>query len=330
MKTRLLIAVTAVTAAILIYWLRSTSISSTGKVVIAEGTQPIAGPVYVAYAKGFFKEEGVDVQLASFPTGKFCLDALLGGKADFATVAETPIMHASFKNQPMKIVATMHRSRLNTYCVARKDRGVNVPGDLKGKTVAVPFGTNGEYALAAFLAKNGLTLGDLTLVNLSPPEMIGPITKGDVAGVAAWQPHIGRCEKSLGENGVHFSFDQAYEETYNLVTSTKMAAERGTTVAKILKALDRAVVFMGQNPNEAIEIVAQRIDMEKTELERIWPIYHFGLDLRQSLIETMSAQGKWAVERGHQTGVVPNMRDVVSTAALRSLKPESVELPGSN
>jgi NitT/TauT family transport system substrate-binding protein len=230
----------------------------------------------------------------------------------------------------MKIVATMHRSRLNTYCVARKDQGVNVPADLKGKTVAVPFGTNGEYALAAFLAKNGLTLGDLKLVNLSPPEMIGPITKGDVAGVAAWQPHIGRCEKSLGENGMHFSFDQAYEETYNLVTSTKMATERGTTVAKILKALDRAVAFMEKNPNEAIEIVAQRIGMEKAELERIWPIYNFGLDLRQSLIETMSAQGKWAIERGHQTGVVPNMRDVVSTAALRSLKPESVELPGSN
>jgi NitT/TauT family transport system substrate-binding protein len=279
--------------------------------------------------KGYFKDEGLNVVLVSFPTGKLCLDALTGGNADFATVAETPIMHASFKALPVKIVATMHRSRQNTFCVARKDQGVNVPSDLKGRTVAVPLGTNAEYALSAFMAKNNLQPSDVKFLNLLPPEMIGPITRGDVAAVAAWQPHAGRCEKALGANAVRFSFDQVYEETYNLVTSDDMTRNRKETVTRVLRALNRAVAFMADKDHqaEAIGIVAQRISMDRKELERLWPIYNFGLDLRSSLLDTMAKEGKWAVERGHQSGPIPDMHSVVSATALREVRPEAVELP---
>ncbi len=327
---RLLITVAIIAAAILAYlFTRSPSTVAAGKLIIAESTQPIAAPVYIAYTKGFFKEEGVNVDLVSFPTGKLCLDALIGGKADFATVAETPVMHASFKNQPIKIVTTMQRSRQNTFCIARKDQGVNAPTDLKGKIVAVPFGGNAEYAFAAFLAKQGLSSSDIKLINLSPPEMIGPLIKGDVAGVVAWQPHAGRCEKALGDNAMHLSFEQVYEETYNIVTSVQIAEEKKDIVVKFLKALDRAITYMSQNREESVGIVAQRIGMEKTELDRLWPIYNFGLDLRSSLVETLTSQGKWAVERGHQTGAIPDMQTVISTVALRSIKPESVDVPQS-
>ena len=305
----------------------SSTTTSGRKLVIAEGTQPIAAPIYIANAKGYFKEEGVDVELVSFPTGKLCLDALIGGKADFATAAETPIMHASFTNQPVRIVATFHRATENTYIVARKDRGISAPVDLRGKTVGVPFGTNAEYALAAFLSKNGLKPTDLNLINLSPPEMIGPISKGDVAAVAAWEPHAARSQKALDDNAVRFSFAQVYEETYNLVSSPTMAKDNMDSIVKVLRALNRAVAFIPANRAESIEIVAKRIGMETTELDRVWPVYHFGLDLRTSLLDLLTSEGKWAVERGHQNGKVPDMRNLISTSALRAVRPESVELP---
>jgi ABC-type nitrate/sulfonate/bicarbonate transport system substrate-binding protein len=321
----LLIGAIIIAIAALVYLLtKGPSDGSTGKVIIAEGTQPIAAPVYVAYAKGYFKDEGLNVELVSFPTGKFCLDALIGGKADFATVAETPIMHATFKDQPIRIIATIHRSRNNTYCVGRKDKGVIVPADLKDKIIAVPFGTNAQFALDTFLLKNSLNPKDLTFINLSPPEMNGQVLKGEVAAVVAWQPYIGRCEKALGDNGVSFSFDSVYQETYNIVTSVSIAEKQNEIVVKVLKALNRAIDFMKAKPDESIGIVAQRIGMEKSELKQIWPIYNFGLDLKQSLIETMTLQGKWAVKQGHQNGQVPDMRYFVSTTALMEVKPDSI------
>jgi ABC-type nitrate/sulfonate/bicarbonate transport system substrate-binding protein len=305
---------------------REPSNDSTGKVIIAEGTQPIAAPVYIAYAKGYFKDEGLNVELVSFPTGKFCLDALIGGKADFATVAETPIMHATFKKQSIRIVATIHRSRRNTFCVGRKDKGVNVPTDLKGKIIAVPFGTNAQFALDTFLRKNGLDSKDVKFINLSPPEMNGEVLKGDVAAVVAWQPYIGRCDSILGINGVEFSFENVYEETYNIVTSVPILENQNKIVIKVLKALDRAIDFMKANPDESIGIVANRIGMEKTELTPLWENYNFGLDLKHSLIETMTLQGNWAIKQGHQNGQIPDMRNVVDTTALKEFKPNSVSI----
>ena len=324
-KTFLIIAAIIAIAVLAYLFSRGPSNDSIGKVIIADGTQPIAAPIYVAYAKGYFKEEGINVELVSFPTGKLCLDALIGGKADFATVAETPIMHSTFKSQPIRIIATIHRSKKNTFCIGRKDMGVNVPADLKGKTVVVPIGTNAEYGLSAFLNKNGLNTKDINLINLSPPEMNGQVLKGNkVAAVVAWQPYIGRCDSILGKNGVKFSFENVYEETYNIVTSVSIVEKQNDIAVKVLKALNRAIDFMKANANESIGIVAQRIGMEKTELERIWGNYNFGLDLKQSLIETMTKQGIWAIEQGHQNGSVPDMRGFVSTTALKEVKPDSV------
>ncbi len=329
LKLRLFIVILAIAFFGTGYWSCKSLNQAVGenKIIIAEGTQPIVAPVYVAFAKGYFKNEGITVELASFPTGKLCLDALLGGKADFATVAETPIMHASFKNQPMHIITTILRSRENTFAVARKDNGIKNVSDLKGKVIGVPLGTNAEYALSAFLGKHGISTGDTKLINLSPPEMIGPLMRGDLAAIAGWQPHIGRGEKSLGSNAIRFQFDEVYEETYNIVASTEMVQQKKDVSVKVLKALDRAIAYMSENPTDSIRIVSERIGMENNELEQLWPIYHFSLGLRRSLVDLLTAQGEWAIKSGYQNEKIPNMQNLISGDALRTIKPEAVELP---
>jgi ABC-type nitrate/sulfonate/bicarbonate transport system substrate-binding protein len=156
--------------------------------------------------------------------------------------------------------------------------------------------------------------------------MNGEVLKGDVAAVVAWQPYIGRCDSILGINGVEFSFENVYEETYNIVTSVPILENQNKIVIKVLKALDRAIDFMKANPDESIGIVANRIGMEKTELTPLWENYNFGLDLKHSLIETMTLQGNWAIKQGHQNGQIPDMRNVVDTTALKEFKPNSVSI----
>jgi ABC-type nitrate/sulfonate/bicarbonate transport system substrate-binding protein len=114
------------------------------KITICEGTQPIAGLVYVAYQEKFFEQQGLEVVLEPHSTGKACLGAVLDGKADLATVAETPIVLAGLEDKKFFVTATIHESEENTVVVARKDRGVVAPADLTGKKVGVTRGTNAQ------------------------------------------------------------------------------------------------------------------------------------------------------------------------------------------
>lgn len=91
------------------------------EVTIAEGQQPIAGPVYVGLEKGYFSDQGLDVILQPHRSGKSALNSVLEGNADFATVAETPLMHAGIREDKIYIIATIHNSVENTVVLARKD-----------------------------------------------------------------------------------------------------------------------------------------------------------------------------------------------------------------
>jgi NitT/TauT family transport system substrate-binding protein len=118
------------------------------KITLAVAAQPISAPVYVAYEKGFFKEEGLQVSLPSFGSGKDALALVLQGKAAFCTVAETPLVFAAINGKSFHIVATMAESTKYMKIVARKDRGIRSARDLSGKRIGVTMGTNAEYYLA--------------------------------------------------------------------------------------------------------------------------------------------------------------------------------------
>lgn len=299
---------------------------SVGRLTVAEGTQPIAAPVYVAYAKGFFKDQNLEVELLSFPTGRQSLEAVTGGKADIATVAETPIMHAAFSGFAVRVLATMLRSTENTYLVASRAQGIRNPADLLGKTIAVPSGTNAEYALSAFLAANALKPTDVKPLNMAPSEMLAPLRRGEVAAIVGWQPHIGRAERSLGSDTLVMSFASVYEETYNLVSMEARIAEKRELIERFLHAIEKAVEFIHQNPQEAVQIVSARIGMEPNELSELWGRYRFGLDLQQSLVETLRKQGAWAATTRQHDGTPPEMSRLIYREGLSAVAPGSVSL----
>ncbi len=58
------------------------------------------------------------------PYGKTALKEVLEGKADFATVAETPVMFAIMKGEKISIIATIQTSSRNSAIMARKDKGI--------------------------------------------------------------------------------------------------------------------------------------------------------------------------------------------------------------
>jgi NitT/TauT family transport system substrate-binding protein len=302
--------------------------AATTHLVIAEGTQPIAAPVYIAHEKQFWKELGLDVELVPFTSGRLCLDAVLAGKADAGTMAETPIMNAGFNGAPIYIVASIHKSQKNTKVIARKDKGIAKPSDLKGHKVGVSIGTNGEFFMDQFLKRAGLTRKDLQVVNLRPEDMAGSVIRGDVDACFTWEPHVQNAKTQLGEAAVIFNNDGIYTETYNIVMTQSAAKAKSKELALLLQGLDKAVAYMHENPDDAVSIVSRRISMDANVLKAIWSDYTFQLSLEQSLLDLLNEEAKWAKDNGIAPpgAEVPNYRLLIFTEPLKAFKPDAVTI----
>src|ERR1700690_4106590 len=77
------------------------------KITIAYSTAVNAILLYIAFANGYFAEEGLDVTPQPYPFGKPALNAVLEGKADLATVAETPIVLAVMNGRKIATLAVI-------------------------------------------------------------------------------------------------------------------------------------------------------------------------------------------------------------------------------
>ena len=141
------------------------------KITIACTAQPQSTLVHVAVAKGYFVEEGLDVQLLMHTFGKAALESLVNHKADFATVAETPVMFSVLKGDKIFVIANIEMSGKNNAIVARKDTGISVPVDLKGKRIGFTPGTTSDFFLDSMLTAIGLPRKAIQPVALKPDEM---------------------------------------------------------------------------------------------------------------------------------------------------------------
>jgi NitT/TauT family transport system substrate-binding protein len=297
-------------------------------IVIAEGMQPVAGAVYVAYEKHFWKDLGLDVELVSFTSGRLCLDAVLAGKADAGTMAETPIMNAGFQGAPIYVIAGIHQSQKNTKVIARKDKGIAKPLDLKGRKVGVSVGTNGEFFMDQFLKRIGLTRKDLQAVNLRPEDMAPSLIRGDVDACFTWEPHVQNAKKQLGDAAVIFANDGVYTETYNIVITQSVGKSKPKELNLLLKGLAKAIDYMHENPDDAIAIVSRHISMDANLLKAIWPDYTFQLSLDQSFLDLLNEEAAWSKANGIAPpgAEIPNYRLFVLTEPLKALKPEAVTI----
>ena len=295
------------------------------KITVAIGTGPVTSLIHIAFVKGYFENEGLDFALQQHQSGKSAFNAVVEGEADLATAAETPIMLAIMRGEKICILATISSTEKNKMIVARKDKGVSIPNDLKGKRIGVSVGTNAEFFMDSFLIMHGISRDEVEVINVESNAIIDTLTSGEVDAVSTWNPHISILQKGLGDNGVTFSGEGIYRETFNIATKQDFANENPETIKKVLRALIKADEFIEENSNEAREIVAGKIKMDRAELNELWKLYNFRVTLDQSLLVTLEAEARWAIKNKLTDATeVPNYLDYIYYDALEEVKPEAV------
>ena len=175
------------------------------RLILAENLVPLSSITIIAQINGYFVDNGLDVETVTFSSGKAALDAVLGGSADYATVAETPIMFAGARSLPVRVLGTFTSSPDDCKLVVNTIKGIEDPKDLKGKKIAALQGTSSHYFLSKFLSENGLSFSDIEFLSMRPTEMPAAFSRGDIDGYAMWEPHASRGMKSIGSDATFFS-----------------------------------------------------------------------------------------------------------------------------
>ncbi len=292
---------------------------------VAENTGNI--PTLIALEKGFCSDEGLEVTVKSWPAGKRAFEAMLRGEVDVATVADTPIVLQSFKNQDFVVIATFSHNTPYRLVADRKD-GLRAPADLRGHKIGVTAGTTSQFFLHSVLADLGIAVSEITEVNVPSEQSADALLNGRVDAIAAFDPYGYHAELALGSRALVIPYEKGrHEETFNFVTRRDFSKSRSAAAQKLLHATQRAIEWARGHRAEAIALVAHRLKIDETVQALLWDNYHFGLSLDQVLIVSLESQARWAMHNHIGTIVeMPNYLNYIDTSPLDAVLPASVSI----
>ena len=155
-------------------------------------------PLTIAERKGYFRDEGLDVQIVDFPGGAKALQAMVGGSADIVSGAYEHTINMQAKGQA--IVAVALQGRYNGIVLAvhkSKAAQYKSPKDLKGWKIGVTApGSSTHMAVQNLLVKNGLEADDIAAIGVGASAgAVAAMKKGAVDAISNLDPVITKLEK---------------------------------------------------------------------------------------------------------------------------------------
>jgi ABC-type nitrate/sulfonate/bicarbonate transport system substrate-binding protein len=209
------------------------------RIRIFAGSSPVFAPVFIADQRGFFKAEGIDVQVRPFSSGAEATEGFRSGAADFLVASDVPLIYLLVGGDTV-MLAQFSANRDMLVMVGPK--GTAGPADLKGKKIGLVTRSSSEYLLHQYLKRAGLGLGDIERVHLAPFDQVPAIARGDVQALSSWKPFdlkigqvTGDRQQVLSNNG-----QESYVLYSGIVAKRDFAARNPGDTEKVLRALAAA------------------------------------------------------------------------------------------
>lgn len=265
-------------------------------------------------SKGWFKEEGINVEILSFANGPAANEAIVSGDLDVVyAVGDQPFVTQVARGVDGIVISAATRQCVNLGIAARD--GINSVQDLKGKKIAVGIGTMNHKNLLAILGDFGLSESDVEIINGSGTEAYNSLQKGDIDAVyygTAW------ALKQTEDAGGHKIIDGHgnYANTYTYTTRT-FAEKHEELITRFLKVLYKAENYVIKNPDKAYEEIAAILNVtpEQIRIINTGNIWATGLD--ESDVEHITGTYKFLYERNYIKTKIDDFNQYVEPKYVR-------------
>jgi NitT/TauT family transport system substrate-binding protein len=287
---------------------------------------PVSALAYVAQQQGFFKRHGIDLTIENYQTGRHAVEDLVAGKVDVATASEFILAILGFKSQDLRAIGTISGTS-HIEVVARKDRGIRKPDDLRGKRIGVSKGTASEFFLDAFLSFNGIRLTEIVEIPLKPAEMVAALSEGKIDAASWIPPFIDEMKRNLAHNAISWSTQGGQDYYVLLITREELIKNGPHVINGLLKGVLEAEAFLKKNEKEARSIVERILNLDYEVVKGDWSKARFQVRLDQDLLTLMEDEARWAIRNKLVDSTrAPNYFTFLYLEGLEKIKPGAVSV----
>src|SRR6516164_228448 len=231
------------------------------KVRIGENISGITcrAPLYIAYEKDFFKEEGLDAEIVRGEPD-FLRESLALGKIDAIQGMVETYLKSIAQGLDVKFTAGVHKGCMHV--LTAKDSPLSKPEDLKGKRIGVSqMGGSPWFFAARVVGSFGMDIKrDIEWTVYPLAELKQALEKKDVDAISVADP-TGELLLSEGfaRDIVNSSTDAPYKDEYCclVVVSGQLIKSDPDTAARLTRAILKATKWVSSNPQSAAEICVE-------------------------------------------------------------------------
>jgi NitT/TauT family transport system substrate-binding protein len=214
------------------------------------------GPFFLARKKGYYKEQGLELDLVKIEDVKVRFAALAAGRIDaMATTVDTLPLYLRPRGIRYQYLFAIDGSRGGDGVVA--DKEITSVAELEGKRVAFAEGSVSQFFLNVLLAEAGLEQSDIQTVHMSARDAGSAFVSGKVDAAVTWEPWLTRGKRASHGRLLADSSEKPALITNVILAPAKTVRDREAEMKTLYRGWNRAVEFVGANPAEAYAIMAK-------------------------------------------------------------------------
>lgn len=243
----------------------SSAVCAAEKITVAHSTWIGYGALYIAKEKGYFEKAGLDVDLQIIEASSDAIAAMQGGQITVVASTIDNFTLFSGNGADLALIMTLDESAGGDGIVAKKE--ISSVADLKGKRIGVQKGSISQFLLAQALKNGGLTMDDVTAIDMKSGDAGAAFVAGSIDAAVTWQPWLSKAAATDFGKILTDTRDMPGLIVDALATKSEYALSHKTELEALVDAYFEGVAFMEKNPAEANEIIARNLKMSVETLE---------------------------------------------------------------
>jgi len=290
----------------------------------------------VADQMGYFKEQGIKINPRWYIAGTDLPSMWGAGNIHLGTATATMVVPIAASGQSIYSIAPQSDIAGTQQIVLGKKAAETVksPKDFEKLKVGMPKGASVTMAIQAFARDNNVDFAKIQFVNLSPPDSVTALAKGDIDAMAGWAPWVLNAVKQ-GGGKVYFTGNKSLIPGKEgqvdwllvhagVVASGKMLKENPNTLKAVLRALMKATNTINTDREASVKIVAREMKLDEATARDIMALNIYTMEMNDKIVRGMGD----FVDFLHSLNRIPQKIDpqgIFYTKLLKDVDPRLVK-----